>query len=298
MTVKIQKDTMSRIFKIFIFMAFNTLAIGDLTAKPATVVQASEDVWVVSEGSYPLGLSTTIESAQRGSLDIARRAAIEQAVGVYVTGETVVRNAQLADVLIHVISRGVIVDEEVLERGLKLEGKMGDQVRYTTKIRAKVRKLPSEGHGSLAVTVYLNRKVFRSGDQAEIRVRTTEDAYLYLFAISEDEQLTMLVPNRFLRETSLKAGKEFTFPSEQIISQGIRLTTLVFPGKSKAVEKIKVIATRHPMEMLKHQAPEAVFENYKSGDKRLLTDLLRTLSKLDPRDWAEDTVTYEVLPEK
>ena len=80
------------------------------------------DIWVEAEGTAIMGQSITLEAAKHASLEAARRAAIEKAVGSYVTSSTNVRNFQLAEDLVRVIRRGKILEELILDRGLKLEG--------------------------------------------------------------------------------------------------------------------------------------------------------------------------------
>lgn len=251
-------------------------------------------IWVEAEGTAIMGESITLEAAQRASLEAARRAAIEKAVGSYVTSSTNVRNFQLAEDLIRVISRGKILEEHVLDRGLKLEGK-GQLASYRTLLKAKIMRMEAEHEGNFSVQCRLNRSVFGNGDEAEIRITTTQDAYVYIFNVTEDDHVTILVPNRFLRDSFVKGGSEVTFPPDALIKRGIRLNTWLMPGKQKSMEKIKVIASRYPVASLKHQAPDAMFKHFNPNETGMLTDLLKTLSTLDPGDWAEATSSYEVV---
>ena len=66
------------------------------------------------------------------------------------------------------------------------------------------------------------------------------------------------------------------------------------PGKPKAVEKIKVIASKRTMDTLKSRVQEAVFSSYSPSDHTMLVHLLRSLATFHPSEWAENTVTYEV----
>lgn len=264
-----------------------------IASQAAAIGAPPQEVWVEAEGVVAFGQDTTLEAAQRGSLDAARRTAIEQAVGTFVRGSTVVRNFQLADDLVHSVVRGVIVEEKILQRGLA-DVKDGEGLLYRTRIRAKVRGVPAERRGTFGVTVTLNRPVFNEGDEAVIRIRATEDAYLYLFDITQDEHITVLVPNRFEPETRLEGGVEYVFPSEILVKRRVQLRTWLLPGAQKSVEKIKAIVTRKPVALLKGQVAEAVFKEYEPSQTALLLDLMRALAALDPADWAEATAVYEV----
>ncbi len=251
------------------------------------------EAWVEAEGTVAWGQHATLDDVQRGSLDAARRAALEQAVGTFVRGSSIVRNFQLADDLVHSVVRGVIVEEKIISRG-SVDVKDGDGMLYRTRIKAKVRGIPAEHRGTFGVTVTLNRSVFNDGDEALIRIRTTEDAYLYLFNVAQDEHITVLAPNRFEPETRLRGGAEYVFPSDTLLRQRVRLRTWLLPGAKKTVEKIKVIVTRKPVSLLKGQVAEAVFKEYEPTQTALLMDLMRVLAALDPAEWAEATVEYEV----
>lgn len=254
---------------------------------------ATQEIWVETEGVVAMGQDTTLETAQRGSLDAARRAAIEQAVGTFVRSSSVVRNFQLADDLIHTVVRGVIVEEKILKRGVS-DAQDGHGAVYQTRIKAKVRGIPVERRGDFAASARLNRTQFNEGDEVELRVIPTQDAYLYIFNVTQDEHITVLVPNNFELETPLRAGKEYVFPSETLLKKQVKLRTWLLPGTTRSAEKIKVVVTRQPVALLKGRVAESVFMEYKPSETALLIDLMRALGALDPADWAETTLAYEV----
>ncbi|MEO7861930.1 MAG: DUF4384 domain-containing protein [Nitrospirales bacterium] len=252
--------------------------------------------WVEGIGVFYLSDATTVESAKRASHEAARRDAIQRGVGVYVTGTTQIRNHQLTDDLIRTVVRGMIVEEQILEQGLKVEEAKGTPASYRTHINARVVGLPSKHDTNFSVYVRPNQSVFRHGQHAEIRISATQDAYLYVFNVTEDDHITTLVPNRYLPDSFLKTGAEFVFPPDSLVKRGIQLTTLLPHGKKHATEKIKVIASRHPLGMLSHHAPEAIFDEHQENDTSMLQDLIKTLSTLDPGEWAEETAVYEIVP--
>jgi hypothetical protein len=260
---------------------------------PVRAASSPQEVWVEAEGVVAMGQETTLEAAQRGSLDAARRAAIEQAVGTFVRGSTVIRNNQLADDLIHAVVRGVIVEEKILKRGVS-DGLDGHGAVYQTRIKAKVKGIPAERRGNFAVTARMNRALFNEGDEVELRITPTQDAYLYIFNVAPDEHITVLAPNSHEAETPLRASKEYLFPSETLLNKRIKLRTWLLPGTTKSSEKIKVIVTRQPVALMKGRVAEGVFMEYKPSETAFLIDLMQTLGAMDPADWAEATLPYEV----
>jgi hypothetical protein len=260
-----------------------------------SIGQPKDDVWVEAEGIFIMGDGSTIELAKRGSLEAARRHAVEKALGVFVSGQTTVRNSQLVEDLIHVISRGRVVEEQVIAQGIQSSGGEGSPGIYKTRLKAKVIRLTGEHQPEFAVRSSLNRVTYAHGEQAQIRFHATQDAYLYAFNVTEDDHITMLVPNRFMRELFLPADREYVFPPDILVAKGIQLSTFVPTGKQRSKERIKVIASRHPVSALTHQASEAIFQEYRASDTSLLIDLARTLATLDPSEWAEHTSIYEVV---
>lgn len=268
-----------------------------LSSPEQSMGQPKDGVWVEAEGVFVMGDASTIELAKRGSLEAARRQAIEKALGVFVSGQTMVRNFQLVEDLIHVISRGRVVEEQVLAQGLQSAGGQDAPGIYKTRLKAKVVRLTSEHQPEFAVRSSLSRVTYVHGAQAQIRVHVTQDAYLYVFNVTEDDHITMLVPNRFMGEVFLPADREYVFPPDALVAKGIQLSTFVPTGKQRSRERIKVIASRHPVTTLAHQASEAIFQEYRASDTSLLINLARTLATLDPSEWAEHTSAYEVVLE-
>ncbi len=281
-------------FQLVTTLAAWTLITGTSAASPP----APPEVWVEAEGVVAFGQDTTLEAAQRGSLDAAKRLAVEKAVGTFVIGSTVVRNFQLADDLVHAINRGVVVEHQILGQGIN--DLKGSGLLYQTRIKAKVRAIPAERRGSFVVTVDLNRLSFMDGDEARLRILSSEDGYLYIFNVTQDEHITVLAPNRYVPETKIQGGNEYFFPNDSLQAKGVKLKTWVLPGRKQSVEKIKVIVTRKPVSLLKGKVAEGiypvsgVFQEFKPNETAFLTDLLRVLSLLDPAEWAEATAVYEV----
>ena len=77
-------------------------------------------------------------------------------------------------------------------------------------------------------------------------------------------------------------------------SHRVKLRTWLLPGSTKSSERIKVIVTRQPVSLLKSRVAEGVFMEYKPSETALLIDLMRVLGTMDPADWAEATLPYEV----
>lgn len=255
-----------------------------------------EPIWVVVEGIAPFGSDTTLGEAKSKSRDEARRKAIEQAVGVFVKGRIIVYNAQVADDLVQSLVRGIVLEEQVIEEGVRqFEAGTGPKaLQYATRLRAKVKPDRVERRGNFSVRAELNKTVFSSGEEMQIRAVSTKDGYLHIFNIGQDDTVTVLLPNRYARANFVTAQSIFIFPDDELRNAGIRLKVFPPAGTKKAIEKIKLLATTKPIDLTQGKIQEGMFQIYPGQDAALATDLIKMLSLLDESEWTEVTVPYEV----
>jgi hypothetical protein len=138
--------------------------------KPTSTL--ADSVWVAGEGRVPFGPDTTLAEAGARSRDRARRRALERAVGTFVKGQTVVYNSTVAVDTVHSTVRGIIIEEEILEEGVRNLDKDPDSgaLFYMTRLRAKVKPIPNEPQDGLRLEVELNRTVFHEGDEVQIAI--------------------------------------------------------------------------------------------------------------------------------
>ena len=255
-----------------------------------------EGIWVQAEGVVSLGEDTTVAEAKARSRDEARRKAIEKAVGTFVKSQTIIYNAQVAEDLVHSLVRGIVVEEQILEEGVRQLGQEtgATALLYATKLKAKVKPVRAERKGDFRVKAALNKTVFQEGEEMQITAATTKAAHFHIFNIGQDDTVTVLLPNRFTSSNAVQAQQELVFPDESQRTMGIRLRVFPPQGERKAMEKIKVIATTKQIDLMKGKVREGVYQVYAGKDAALVTELLKELSLLDEAEWAEMTVPYEV----
>lgn len=263
---------------------------------PPEAREPREGVWVTAEGVVHMGDDTTVAEAKARSRDEARRKAIEQAVGTFVKGQTVVYNAQLAEDLVRSLVRGIVVEEQVLEEGVRQlrQDSGAPALQYATKLRAKVKPVRVEHKGDFRVKASLNKNVFQEREEMQITAVPSKDAYLHIFNVGQDDTVTVLFPNRFAQNNFVDAQKELVFPDEAQRTMGILLRVFPPAGANKALEKIKLIATTKKIDLLRGKIREGLYQVFPGQDTALVTDLLKELSTLEESEWAETTVPYEV----
>ena len=257
----------------------------------------SDGIWVTAEGTVFFGDHTTIAEARTHSRDEARRKAIEQAIGIFVRARTVVYNSGLAEDLVHSIVRGVVIDEQILSEGLQEVdiGKGQKALVHDTTLKARIRPVPAERRNDFVIKGDLNKSIFFTDEEMVITVAASEAAYIHIFNVDQDNAVTVLFPNKFRRDNYVIGMKELIFPDHDLREMGIRLRVVPPAGVTKALEKIKLIATKKNLELPQGKFNDASFQTYQGHETGLVTDLMKELTELEDTEWAEKTISYEVL---
>lgn len=258
-------------------------------------------VTVVAEGVAPFLKDMSLDEVRGRARDDARRNAIEQAVGVFVRSASVLHNSQITDELISSVSRGVIeqeqwTTEEIQE--VKEEKKRSGpaMAMYRTTVKAQVRPVRVERRAGFDVRGGLNKTVFQDNEEALIKIRSTQPAYLHVFSVTQDGSVTLLLPNKFVERNQIVPDQEVVFPSETLRAMGVRLRVSLPKGEKLAREYIKVIATRKPVSLVGEAASNGVFRTYTGAENGMIQDVIKRLAQLEDEDWNETTLPYEVRP--
>ena len=177
----------------------------------------NEELDTVAEASVPFGLDTTLDQAQSQSLKRARRLAIEQATGVFLSSSTVVKNSQLMGDLIEMVTRGVIVKEKILERR-PIMMDQGEGLLYKTKIQARVRAVRPVEETGTDVAVHREEQKNQPDGQLTQQYKAQPQG-----ESSETEKLN-LQPNRLAEES--RRGEEAGLKQQE---DNIQITKQVEP---------------------------------------------------------------------
>lgn len=276
-------------------------ALGIVAGTNTASAEPPETVTVVAEGVALFLKDMSLDEVRGRARDDARRNAVEQAVGVFVRSATVLHNSQITDELISSVSRGVIEEERWTTeeiQDVKEDKKRGGAAMavYRTTIRAKVRPVRVERRKGFELRGSLNKTVFQDGEEALIKIRSSQAAHLHVFSVTQDGAVTLLLPNRFVERNQIVPGQELVFPSETLRSLGVRLRVGLPKGEKIAREYIKVIATRKPVHLVGEQSPEGVFKTYTGAENGMIQDVIKRLAQLEDEEWNETTLPYEVRP--
>ncbi|MEN8243635.1 MAG: DUF4384 domain-containing protein [Thermodesulfobacteriota bacterium] len=107
-------------------------------------------------------------------------------------------------------------------------------------MKIQVAKQKGKADPFFRVDARINRRVFKEGDQIELRVTPTRDAYISVFNILADETVLILVPNRFRPDNFVAANSTFVFPDVNDRSKGISLEAFAGEGRKETKEMFHI----------------------------------------------------------
>lgn len=256
----------------------------------ATLSFASEKpVWIEAKGeAYMSEIDTPKGVRERAKRDAENRA-IEKAVGAFIRAHTLVSNAVLAEDLIYASVRGKIDKIEIIKEGWDEK----DRNLYRVFLKALIIPVyPERGEG-LTIKLSLSKTHLKEGDKVKIFYQANEDCYVYIFSVAADGSVTLLLPNSLNPHNAVKGGKVYQFPEE---GSKIHVQARFLPEYKDPVaeERIKVIATKKKEDLIPLGFQEGLFRVFDAKSTGMISDLVKRLNRLEPHEWAEDTVTYKI----
>lgn len=277
-----------------------SMMFGIVTGNTTASAESLATVTVVAEGVAPFLKDMSLDEVRGRARDEARRNAIEQAVGVFVRSTSVLHNSQITDELISSVSRGVIEQEQWADEQIE-EVKDGKRpgpamAMYRTTVKAQVRPVHVERRAGFDVRGSLNKTIFQENEEALIKIRSTQPAYLHVFSVTQEGGVTLLLPNKFVERNQITPDQEVVFPNDTLRALGVRLRVSLPKGTKKAQEYIKVIATRKPVSLVGADASGDIFRTYTGAENGMIQDVIKRLAQLEDADWNETTLPYEVRP--
>ena len=276
------------VIKGFFIIVLIVLLVGE--------VSAFESKSVTATGVAMLA-NLTPDEAQKLALKRARLEAIEAVCGVSVQAETFVKNNMLQADLIHSVSYGHILSEEILKWDVDVTQKSKRRppsIAYSVTIKTRVKPEKGKPDPYYQVNCRLNKKVYYSGDEMIIYVRVTKPSYISVLNFAADGSAILLYPNQLRKNNYVKALKEYQIPSDADRADVLKLQVSTLPGHRKDTEYIKVIATRKPINLLEGLLVQGQY-GVMNTVNLAATEIARMVSSIPFKDRAEHTVFYEIV---
>lgn len=256
---------------------------------------------VSGTGCYTYGDDQTPALAKRAALALAQEQAVRNH-HVFVQSSATVKNFQLEEDVVTTASTGMLqhihIDKQE-QKGQEVctsitakisSVKLDEVIQQKAKAKkvAVAAQLPVLTEGSsFELQLWTNRQageVYTEGDDLEISVRSNRDAFLKVDYYQADGMVVHLVPNMFVDDAFVQAGKTYTFGGRHSRS-GFRIT-----GPFGA-ETIKAVASTNQLDSL--LASDKKVENsepYLSNFHATMRGIKVVATPGQPAQWAEAAV--------
>lgn len=238
--------------------------------------------------SIPAGEGDTQESLQQRAVAQAEREIIEKFCGSTVTSSTQVADSQVVADSISQASRGLISSLEIVVGGhYESQEEKDHPGRFINLYKLTVRAAPTRMAGAddpnFRVQAYMDKAAYNDGESGQLTVTLegNDSAYLYIFNVSSDSSISLLFPNRVVKDNYAPPGV-FYYPSAEQQEQGLKLRFAAAPGqKSEHLrEYMEILATKRKLEGLSQsKIQEAINRPLSIRDAAPSTELARLLLK-------------------
>lgn len=275
------------------FPAF--LCAAALSFLPVNAGRAEDSVWVNSVGEAAADEARPLKEVKEEALFKARRAAIEQVVGVKIQSETVLRNFDLQADFVESLSAGHIIEEKIekWETELVKGGGTGPPAPvYRVYMKAKVALERGRPDPSFKIHASANRRVFKDGDEVKINIKSTKDCYITIFVLTENNDAYLIFPNERITDNYIGEGEDFVYPSND---EGLTLKARLLPGCDRAREYLKIIATKKPIRFTPDFFVEGINLASFTRETASLRELLKELMMIPADERTETLIAYEIM---
>lgn len=267
------------------------------THQPVKTVKKTPEVFEFeAEGE---GFSTKyerpIDAEKRADDDALSKAIKESGVNVYsgfqdVMEETANTSYQFIGRYINVWSTSLVSYEKSAPAACSLSGNV---YKCSVRIHGKV-YFKGDPDPNFELSANLGKPAYFEGDNVNLNVRLTKDAYITVLNCDEDGNVSLIFPNRHARDNFLPAGKDLNIPDDL----PFQLKAMLPQGRSETGEILHIIATKsQPLVLLDALKEEknGGFISYSLGGVK---DLITKLSKFSRSDWTAQVIIYGVKTKK
>lgn len=264
-----------------------------------SLMQSQEKVWINGESSIVLEGSLTIDDAKQKALDQALADACIKGAGVDVKNmlfilqssddpETKAMEYTKSSVSARILQMNEPVWKDTL---IKVANDYLHMLKVNVRVRVEknVRKDPS-----FILYAQLNSENFREGEELNIRVKSTKDCYLTILNFAADNKIYTLLPNKKVKDNSIRADSLYSFPDDFSIKGAIsKKFKLYLPGgKNHCNEIIKIIATKNKYPIWGLFEENTDFEYQYIGDYE---KFIKWLAKIPADEIAEFYLPYNIF---
>jgi len=263
--------------------------------------------WFLIDTAMVFAATTSPSEARQATLQTARTAGLEMALPA-----TISMTSLLSDVMDETAGSayekstwstfalssvaGHIVDEKILTD--RMEPLEGSAFRYRIALEARIVPVKGTRDPSLGLEVEVNDRLLEEGDELIIRARPSRDGYLYIFNFLSDQSVTLLYPNKHMRESQLTGGVWFQLPSRVERQRGIQYRVAANPDLPTTTETIYCLFSRQPIADLGSLTTVGIdYVSFSAGDESF-TRFQQWLSEIPLSQRVERAVQLHIVSRK
>lgn len=213
--------------------------------------QSEKTVVVTGEFVGTVAPSVGHQKAREDAINLA----IEQAVGINVTTTTNMFKKEVNNELIEsysnyfsTFSNATVKTIKKLKRQMiPLEEEVLKFI-YTAEITLVVDENGIDP--GFSIKTVLNKPAFIEGQNLQVSVETTKDAFITILTLTQNNEVLVLFPNKYMTANFLEAKSSVTVPSKMDMDRGIVFETENETNKQNISELIIVLATKEEIPML------------------------------------------------
>ena len=135
-----------------------------------------------------------------------------------------------------------------------------------------------------------DKPAYYSGDEVKLSFWTTKDSYITILNVDEEQNVSLIYPNKFSESALVKAGSIFTIPDNSAIA----LKAILPAGRTETIELLHIIATRKEPLFLPGETKEIFSGEYKISSLGDLKKVIQRLAKLNRSDWTSIVLPYTI----
>lgn len=233
----------------------------------------------------------TNRQLQDAAIAEAKRIALREAFPEEVELSRFVVGIRTAASYVDSFISGLVLNVEVTKE-------MGTLTDYVLDAVVTVGQPPGVRDRGFVVKATLNHQTFRPGDEVILTVDSTRDAELYVFDVTQDGSVLLLLPAQPLEPIRVRNGEPFVFPSARDRRDGRRIVAALGPSGVAVSEKFWILAFREgtsPEGWLNGTGIRAAAGGVPL-ETGTITDMWKALVRFNRHDWVIEQVDVEIRP--
>ena len=217
-----------------------------------TPLQAQKNEWIKVTLTDNIPESKSVDEVKKELLGFARRKAIEQKTGVLFQSTQISntfsakeRESEEIFDTFRQLTKASVGGKIVDEKDPAYQQTPNDQL--TIRYQAKIEEERVKPDPTFTLECQTNRSVYQLGEDLSITVEPAEDAYITIFSITQNDRVSVLFPNYYMKNQFVEAHETREIPNSK--EAKILTFTLQKPqsGGLPYAELLMCMATKKPV---------------------------------------------------